>query len=78
MKRGTQHWSCNVPALLTSASTSSDLIPDTGLIADSDIKDVVLELAAVTAPAQGIEVSVHQGSVVAPPAIDVLSGPDHG
>ena len=63
---------------MDSASTSSDLIPDTGLIADLDIKDVDLELAGVTAPAQGIEVSVHQGSVVASPAIDVLSGPDHG
>ena len=80
-ERGTQNWSCNVPELLTwmdSASTSSDLIPDTGSIVDSDITDVDLELAAVTAPAQVIEVSVHQGTVVAPPAIDVLSGPDHG
>ena len=61
MKRGTQHWSCNVPALLTwmdSASASSDLISETGSIADLDLRDVDLELAAVTAPAQVIEVSV--------------------
>ena len=74
VKRGTlQYWSCNVPALLAwmdSASTSSDLISETGSIADSDLRDLDLELAAVTAPAQVIEVSVHQGSVEAPPAID--------
>ena len=55
VKRGTQHWSRNVPALLTwtdSASTSSDLISETGSIANSDIRDVDFELAAVTAPAQ--------------------------
>ena len=74
VKRGTQHWSCNVPALLTwidSASTSSDLISDTGSIADSDIRDLNLESAAATAPAQVIAVSIHQGSVEALPAIDV-------
>ena len=62
VKRGTQHWSCNVPPLLTcmdSASTSSDLISETGLITYSDIRDVDLILAAVTAPAQVTEVSVH-------------------
>ena len=78
VKRGTQHCSCNFPALLTcmdSASTSSDLISDTGSIADSDIKHLDLELAAVTAPAQVKEVSVHQGSVKAPPAIDVGQAP---
>ena len=78
MERGTQHWPCNVPALLTwmdSASTSSVLIPDTGSIADLDIKDVDLELAVVTSLAQVIEFSVHQGSVEAPPAIDVGQAP---
>ena len=72
MKRGTQHWSCHIPALLVwmdSASTSSELISETGSIADSDIRDVNLDSAAVTAPAQVIEVSV-QGSFEAPPAID--------
>ena len=74
MKRVTQHWWCNVSALLTwmdSASTSSGLISDTGWISDSDIKHVDLELAAVTAPAQVKEVSVHQGSVEAQLSIDV-------
>ena len=56
---------------MDSASTSSDLISDTGLIADSDIRDVDLEFSAVTAPAQVIAVSIHQGSVKALPAIDV-------
>ena len=52
VKRGTQHWTCNVPALLVwmnSASTSSDIITETGSIADSDIRDVDLDSAAVTA-----------------------------
>ena len=66
------------PALLTwmdSASTSSELISETGSIADSDIRDVDLELAAVTAPAQVTEVSVHQGSVEAQPGIDAVQAP---
>ena len=73
VKRGTQHWSCHVTALLVwmdSVSTSSELISETGLIADSDIRDVDLDSATVTAHSQVIEVSVHQGSVEAPPAID--------
>ena len=49
---------------------SSELISETGSIADSDLRDVDLELAAVTAPAQVVEVSVHQGSVEEPIAID--------
>ena len=60
MKRGTQHWSCHVPDLLVwmdSTFTSSELI-ETGLVDDSDIRDVDLDSAAVTAPAQVIEVSV--------------------
>ena len=72
VKRGTQHWSCNVLGLLTwmdSASTSSDHI------ADSDVWDVDLELAAVTAPSQVVEVSVHSGSVEAPAAIDAGQAP---
>ena len=47
---------------MDSASTRLDLFSETGSIADSDLRDVDLELAAVTAPAQVIEVSVHQGS----------------
>ena len=54
---------------MDSASTSLDLISETGSIADSDLRDVDLELAAVTAPTQVVEVSVHSGSVNAPPAI---------
>ena len=73
VKRGTQHWSCNIPSLLVwmdSASTSSDLLSETGSIADSDLRDVDLDLAAVTAPTQVVEVSVHQGSFEEPPTID--------
>ena len=55
---------------MDSASTSSELISETGSIADSDLRDVDLELAAVTAPAQEVEVPVHQGSVKEPPAFD--------
>ena len=55
---------------MDSASTSSELIPETGSIADSDIRDVDLVLPAETAPAQVTEVSVLR-SVEAPPAIDV-------
>ena len=69
VKRGTQHWSCNVPALLVwmdSASSSSELLSETGSIADADLRDVDLDLASVTAPTQVIEVSVHQGSVKEP------------
>ena len=55
---------------MDSASTSLELIAETGWIADSDIRDLYLDSAAVTAPAQVIDVSV-QGSVEAPPAIDV-------
>ena len=65
------------PALVCnsdSASTSSDLISEIGSIADSDLMDVDLELAAVTAPAQVVGVSVHQGSVEVPPAIDAGQG----
>ena len=72
VKTGTQHWSCHVPALLVwmdSASTSSELISETGLIADSDIWVVDLVSAAETAPAQVTEVST-LGSVQARPAID--------
>ena len=78
VKRGTQHWSCHVPDLLVwmdSVSTSSELISETGLIAGSDIRDVDLDSAAVTAHSQVIEVSVHQGSVKAPPAIHAGQAP---
>ena len=73
VKRGTQHWSCNVPALLVwldSASTSSDLISEAGSITDSDLRDMDPVLAAIT-PTQVVEVSGHQtqGSVEEPPAI---------
>ena len=62
VKRGTQHWSSKVDALLVwmdSASTSPDLISETGSIANSDLREVDLELAAVTDPTQVVEVSVH-------------------
>ena len=42
---------------------------DTGSIADSDIREVDLELAAATAPSQVVEVSIYQGLVEEPPAI---------
>ena len=74
VKRGTQHWSSKVDALLVwmdSASTSSDLISETGSIANSDLREVDLELAAVTDPTQVVEVSVHSdGSVEESPVID--------
>ena len=63
VKRGTQHWSCSVPVLrvwMDSASTSSELLSETGSIADSDLRDVDLDLAAVTTPTQ---VSRHFSSV---------------
>ena len=66
VKRGTQHWTCNIPALLTwmdSASTSLDLISEAGLLADSDISDVDLDSANVETHSQVVEVSVHQGPV---------------
>ena len=65
-KRGTQHWSCQAPALLAwmdLASTSLELHLDTGSIADSDIREVDLELAAATAPTEVVTVSVHQSLV---------------
>ena len=75
VRRGTKHWWCHVPALfLDSDSFSSELISETSSIADLDIRDVDLDSAAVTAPAQVIEVSV-QGSVDMPPAIDVGYAP---
>ena len=77
VKRRTQHWSCNVYTLLVwmdSVSTSSEFISDTGSIADSDIRDVDLDSAAVTAPAQVIEVSV-EAPVKALPSIDAVQAP---
>ena len=53
VKRGTQHWSCHVPALLVwldSASTSSELISYS--IADSDKQDVDLVSAAIEVSVQ--------------------------
>ena len=74
VKRGTQHWSCNIPILLVwmdSASTSSELLSETGSIADPDLRDVDFDLAAVIALTQVVEVSVHSaGSVEDPPAVD--------
>ena len=43
---------------------------ETGWIADSDIKDVDIDFAAVTAHSQVMELSVHQGPFEAPPSID--------
>ena len=60
---------------MDSASTSSDLISETGSIADSDLNDVDLELAAVTAPTQVVAVSVHPGSVETPPTSDAGHAP---
>ena len=54
---------------MDSASTSSELHSDTGSFADSDIREVDLELAAATAPTQVVEVSIHQSLVEEPPAI---------
>ena len=76
-KPGTQHW-CQARSLLAwmdSASTSSELLSETGSIADSDLRDVDLELAAATAPTQVVEVSIHQSSVEESPAIDVGQAP---
>ena len=46
VKRGrTQHWLSNIPALLVwmdSASTSSELLSETGSIADTDLRDEAL------------------------------------
>ena len=81
VKQGTQqgqHWSRNIPTLLVwmdSASTSAELLSETVSIAESDLRDVDLELADVTAPTQIVEVSVHQGSVEEPPAIDAGQAP---
>ena len=78
VKRGTLHCSCKVPTLLTwvdSASSSLDFISETGSISDSDLRDVDLELAAVTAPAQVIEASVPSGSVGVLPTIDAGHAP---
>ena len=47
-----------------------DLLSETGSIADSNLRDVDLELAAVTAHALVVEDSVHQSSVQESPAID--------
>ena len=77
-KRGTQHWACQAPALLTwmdSASTSSESLLETGSIADSDLRDVDLELAVATAPTQVVQVSIHQSSVKESPAIDAGQAP---
>ena len=58
----------------------SDLQLDTGSIADSNIREVDLELAAVTAPTQAVEVSIHQSFVEEPaimtcraPTMDIVS-----
>ena len=77
------HWSCQAPALLAwmdSASTSSDLLSDNGSIADSDIREVDLELAAASAPTEVVEVSIHESSVREPaimtgqaPTLDIVS-----
>ena len=53
---------------MDSASISSELISETGSIADSDIRDVDPVSAAEAAPAQVTDVSV-LGSVEVPPAI---------
>ena len=82
-KWGTSHWSCQAPPLLAwmeSASTSSDLLSDNRSIADLDIREVDLELAAASAPTQVAEVSIHESSVVEPaimtgqaPTMDIVS-----
>ena len=54
---------------MDSASTSSELHSDTGSIADSDLREVDLELSAATVPTQVVEVSIHQSSVEEFPAI---------
>ena len=52
------------------------LLSEIGSIADLDLRDVDLELAAATAPTQVVEVSVHaEGSVEEPPAIKVSQAP---
>ena len=43
---------------MDSASTSSELISKTGWIADSDIRDVDLDSAAVTAPAHRVSARI--------------------
>ena len=65
---------------MDSASTSSDLLSDNGSIADSDIREVDLELAASSAPTQVVEVSIHQSFVEEPaimtcqaPTMDIMS-----
>ena len=54
---------------MDSASSSSELHSDTVSFADSDIREVDLELAAATAPNQVVAVSIHQSLVQEPPAI---------
>ena len=54
---------------MNSASTSLELHSDTGSIADSDIREVDLELAAATALTQIVTISVHQSLVEEPPPI---------
>ena len=57
-------------------STSSDLYSVTGSIADSDLRDMDLVLAAVTAPTQASRSSSWSArSVEEPPAIDVSRAP---
>ena len=51
------------------ACTSSELSSDTESIADSNLREVDLELAAATAPTQVVEVSIHQSLVEESPAI---------
>ena len=74
VKRGTQHWTCNVPALLTwmdFASSSSELISETGSLADSDIG--MWTLILLDGNPQVIEVSVRDQSRRPPPLMQ--SGP---
>ena len=76
-RRGTQHWPCLAPVVLAwmdSASTSLGFTIDTGSIADSNIREVDLELAAATAPTQAVEVSIHQ-SFAEEPAITTCRAP---
>ena len=77
-KRGTRHWTCNVPALLTwmeSASTSSYLMSEVSSLADSDIRDVDFDRVNVGAHSHLVEVSVHQGPVEATSAIVEVGWP---
>ena len=77
-KRGTQHWSCQAAALLTwmdSASTSLELHSEPGSIADSELGEVDLELAATTANTLEVQVSIHQSLVEEPPTIIACQAP---